>query len=189
MHSKIKYIGGMELKDIKSLSKDQTFVKKNTDLFYREYKSSSGPLLNPLKLFPSKSDTILSTFISINNGSSNSSTNIKKSDFKVDLNRYDTRWLDPQKLNTDFGVTGESQIDLIRRNYRRIESNNLYIPKNKDNIDISLSKLNKTEIKHRKFILVEEDRLEELRKLESVLREEKQLLGEQCTWILPDIQV
>jgi hypothetical protein len=159
--------------------------KKN----FSDFKNSSGSLLNPLQLFPSKSDTISSTFFSVNNIHNNNNNTINKSEFKIDLSRYDTRWLDPQKINPDFGIAGQSQIDLIRRNYRRIESSDIFLPKNKDNADISLSKLSKKEIKHKKFILVEEDRLEELKKLESVLREEKKLLGEQCTWILPDMQV
>ena len=46
-------------------------------------------------------------------------------------------------------------------------------------------------VKHgtnKKFILVEEDRLAELTKFESILREEREKLGEQCTWVIGDLQ-
>ena len=40
----------------------------------------------------------------------------------------------------------------------------------------------------KKYVLVEESRLSELSKFEDILREEKDKLGEQCAWILSDVQ-
>ena len=40
-----------------------------------------------------------------------------------------------------------------------------------------------------KYVLVEEDRLAEITKFENILREEQEIIGEQCAMVVPDIQV
>ena len=138
---------------------------------------SISPLaMNPLKMFPSKSDTITKTF---------SALEIPK--VKRQLEGYE-RWMYPDRIDPTFGVAGSSQEDYIRRSYRRIASSNLHNPLPRE--DVSLGELHRRPAPPKnKFVLVEEARLEELSKFENVLREEKFRLGEQCAWLLNDTEV
>mgnify|MGYP000728268900 CR=1 FL=1 len=132
--------------------------------------------MNPLKMFPSKSDTITKTFSAL-----------EKPQARRQLEGYE-RWMYPDRVDPTFGVGGSSQEDYIRRSYRRIASSNLFNPLARE--DVSLKELHKPmPAPRRKFVLVEEARLEELSKFENVLREEKVKLGEQAAWLLSDTDV
>lgn len=55
--------------------------------------------------------------------------------------------------------------------------------------DASLAEIVPNNITSKRYVVVEESRLQELTKLENTLRKEKFLLGEQCGWALSDFQV
>jgi hypothetical protein len=95
------------------------------------------------------------------------------------------RWMYPDRIDPNFGVAGSSQEDYIRKSYRRLASSNLFNPLPQG--DVSLNELHRPmPAPSRKFVLVEEARLEELSKFENVLRDEKSRLGEQAAWLLSD---
>lgn len=129
----------------------------------------------PLDMFPSKRDTISTAFFGIET---------KKHTVKLQDN---ARWLYVDKMDADFGLQGDSQEDHIRRAYRRIESSALFSPVNKQ--DASLAEIVPSNVTSKRYVVVEESRLQELTKLENTLRKEKFLLGEQCGWALSDFQV
>ena len=131
--------------------------------------------LNPLTFFPSKGDRVTKSF------------------FGVDFNKHKRKaeslekWLHPEVIDPQFGLAGDSQEIYIRRSYRRIGSTGLFNPLKKE--DASLAQLAESVASgKRNYVLVEENRLAELSKLEGVLRDEKEKLGEQCAWIMSDIQ-
>ena len=129
--------------------------------------------LNPLTIFPSKSSTVTKTFSAID-----------KPKIKSELESYE-KWMNPEKIDPNFGVSGDTQEVYIRRSYRRIASSQLFNPL--PSKDVSLNELHAKMPNPRKnYVLVEESRLEELSKFENVLRDEKERLGEQCAWLLTD---
>lgn len=131
---------------------------------------------NPLKLFPAKND------------------NFTKAFFGVDAPKHareledKTKWLKPDKLDPSFGINGSSQEVLVRRSYRRMNSCGLFAPPKQE--QAPLSELNNfRDLTKKNFVLVEESRLAELTKFENMLRDEKEKLGEQCSWVLNDFHV
>ena len=131
--------------------------------------------LNPLQIFPSKKDSVTKVF-----------HGVEIVHRKKRLESLD-KWLNPEALDPKFGISGDSQETFIRRSYRRINSTQLFNQLNPN--DAPLSELSgRHETKGKKYVLVEQSRLSELTKFENVLREEKALLGEQCAWVLSDIQ-
>jgi hypothetical protein len=135
----------------------------------------SSIIPSPLDLFPSKKDTITRAFFGVET---------KKHVKKLESNE---RWLHADKLDANFGLKGDSQEDTIRRAFRRIESSNLFNPVKRQ--DASLAELVPRSLTSKRYVVVEESRLEELTKLEGTLRKEKELLGEQCGWALSDFQL
>lgn len=131
--------------------------------------------LNPLDIFPSKKDSITKAFFGIE---------IDKHKRKVEDN---IRWLYVDKVDSNFGLQGNTQEDSIRRAYRRIESSTLFNPVQQK--DVSLSNITPIINPNKNYIVIEESRLQELTNLESKLKKEKKLLGEQCEWALSDIQI
>lgn len=138
--------------------------------------SPSIPILCPLDAFPSKSDTISSAFFSI--------TDSKKRHRKKEDS---IRWLYVDKIESDFGVQGDSHEDHIRKAYRRIESSALFNPTSQR--DSSLIDLIPTTNSNKKYIVIEESRLQELTRLEDMLRREKALLGKQCGLAVSEFQM
>mmetsp|Transcript_10058 Transcript_10058/g.15233 ORF Transcript_10058/g.15233 Transcript_10058/m.15233 type:complete len:1075 (+) Transcript_10058:284-3508(+) len=130
---------------------------------------------NPLTIFPSKRDTLTRAFFQ-----TDVPKHIRKKEEKE-------RWLDPEKITPDFGVKGNSEEVMIRRSYRRVGSSQVFAPVSRDNMPLS-ELYRKKRGTDKKFVLVEEERLSELTKFENILREEKERLGEQCAWVLSDIQ-
>lgn len=137
-----------------------------------------GNFPSPLDLFPSKHDTISKALFGVE------TQKLKSNKRKLQDN---VRWLYADKIDADFGLTGDSQSDTIRRAYRRIESSALFAPVKAQ--DAPLSEIVPSNNPLKRFVVVEESRLQELMKLENTLRKEKQLLGEQCGWALPDYEV
>lgn len=86
-------------------------------------------------------------------------------------------------------MKGSSPDVAIRRSYRRVQSSNLFNPTKHD--DASLAEMDDGSNSNisKKFVLVEASRLTELSKLETILREEQNLIGEQCAWLMSDMQV
>jgi len=133
---------------------------------------------NPLKEFPTevRSGQFYPTFASID-----APKNARKIEAK-------TRWLQSDSIDPIFGITGNSQEVQIRRAYRRIESSNVFNPTKKD--DVSLTDIVTPLVPPpKKYVLVEKSRLDSLQKLENILRDEKQKLGEQCSMALSSIDV
>lgn len=131
--------------------------------------------LNPLDIFPTKSDSLSRAFFSVD-----VPEHIKQKEDKV-------LWLDSEKIDPEFGIKGDSQDVFLRRSYRRIGASQAFVPLKRDGV--SLQDLYKTiPASSKKFVLVEQGRLAELTKFENILREEQDKLGEQCAWLLSDVQ-
>ena len=96
------------------------------------------------------------------------------------------KWLSSTKIDQTFGVQGDYVVDDIRRNFRRLNSSDLFNPMSPNNPASSLTELQTTRKYKKKFLLVEESALEELTKFENLLRHERSLLGEQCSLSLTD---
>lgn len=134
---------------------------------------------NPLSLFHTKSVITKS---------------LDQTYFKVDVPKHARkleereRWLYIDRIDPNFGIKGNNQEVYIRRAYRRIESSNLFNP-------ITIKDVSLVEIAgHKKvegtsYMLVQESRLEELAKVEEILRDEKKRLQEQCVWALTDTNI
>ena len=137
--------------------------------------SSSSQSSNPLKRFPCKSQHLTPYFRSLD--STPKDKNVKEVEKRE-------RWLQMDRLDPNFGITGSTQEVFIRRSYRRMESSNLFFP---PRMGASLAELGAPPPpENRRFILVQESRLRELAQIEAILREEREQLGEQCLWILSD---
>jgi hypothetical protein len=75
---------------------------------------------------------------------------------------------------------------VVRRAFRRIGSSQIFTQLKRN--DIPLSELYRQRHgTNKKFVLVEEERLEELTKFENILREEKDKLGEQCALVISNV--
>lgn len=131
---------------------------------------------NPLKLFPAKNDTFTRVFFGV--------------DAPKHLREVEKRerWLHADHIDPTFGISGDSQEVTVRRTYRRMQSNRLFMPLKPE--QTSLTHLHEPiPGPNKNFVLVEESRLEELTKFENILREEKAALGEQCAWVLSDFHL
>lgn len=168
-------------------------------------KIKASTVNNPLDLFPSRNDTLSQAFFGV--------------DRQLHKRRVEqsNRWLQLDSVDPNFGVpnsghsnspnrgllessgsyaentisSGETNTDDLRRSYRRLQSSNIFnIPRNDDvNLSQIVPNLAGRANEGKKYIIVEESRLKELTKLEKVLQQERQLLGEQCTWILNDYNI
>ncbi len=150
---------------------------KSLDFSRSSLHSQPPQLLNPLSLFPSKHDSLTGAIFPLKPPQNST---------KFEGNQ---KWLYTDRITQDFGLpaTSHSQETLVRKTYRRLESSALFsAPKEKD---APLSEITKVPSQHKKYIVIEESRLHELTKFENLLRQEKELLGEQCTWVLNDISV
>jgi len=135
---------------------------------------------NPLSLFQSKSKPIAKQFRSMD---TTVGQNIKEEEAR-------TRWLRPDRLDPTFGIKGDTKEVLIRRSYRRLESVQLFDPvKNVSLEELALDVEKAGRFDSKRYVLVEESRLAELATLESILKEEKARLGDQCAWIMNDYHV
>lgn len=73
----------------------------------------------------------------------------------------------------------------LKRSFRRVSSSQVFMPLQPG--DVRLSELHDIAPgNNRKFVVVEESRLRELTKLENVLRQEKEKLGDQCVSVLAE---
>lgn len=98
------------------------------------------------------------------------------------------RWLQSDSIDPIFGISGNSQEVQIRRAYRRIESSNVFNPTKRD--DVSLTEIVTPLVPPpKKYVLIEQSRLDSLQKLENILRDEKEKLGEQCSMALSSIDI
>jgi len=96
--------------------------------------------------------------------------------------------LDPQMgLYTNPTNHSTKQEVFIRRTYRRMESSALFQP---PRMGASLAELSDPPPPDtRRYVLVEESRLTELARIEAILKEEKEALGEQCSWVMNDYHI
>lgn len=122
-------------------------------------------VLSPLELFPSKHDTVAKAFFPVKPPSTS----------KIEGTQ---QWLFTDRIHPNFGISGNSQDNQIKRAYRRIESNGLFNPTNPK--DVSLGDISPRTSSKKKFIVVEESRLQELTRFEAMLKKEKELLGKSC---------
>jgi hypothetical protein len=132
--------------------------------------------LNPLKLFPAKNDTFTKVFFGV--------------DAPKHLREIEKRekWLHQDRIDPQFGISGSSQESIIRRSYRRMQSNRLFMQLKPE--QSSLSDLHESiPGPNKNFVLVEESRLAEISKFENILRQEKEMLGEQCAWVISDFKL
>ena len=135
---------------------------------------------NPLKMFQSKSKPLSKYFRSTD---ATVGSNLKEIEAR-------TPWLKPDKVDPTFGIKGDTKEVLIRRSYRRLESIQLFNPvKNVSLEELALDVEKAGRFDPKRYVLVEESRLVELAALETILREEKARLGDQCAWIINDYQV
>lgn len=150
--------------------------------------------LNPLKRFPSKTSRLAPYFRSLDGPSQS----VEKTNREIEKRE---RWLQMDRLDPSFGLAAPSYSSsssshgedtpahevFIRRTFRRMESSGLFNP---PRMGASLSELSEPPPPTQKrFVLVEESRLRELAQIEAILREEKDLLGEQCSWIMSDYHI
>ena len=134
-----------------------------------------GGAPNPLKVFASKSKPIAPAFRALDQSK------------PVIIKEIESReqWLAPDKLDPKFGITGDTREVLIRRSFRRLESSNLFKPE-----ESSLSEIVPEHVSpDKKYVLVEKSRLNELARLESILREEKEKLREQTVGVLSNYHI
>ena len=155
-----------------------TLRKDRLEPLNHEFRLNAAP--SPLDLFPSKTDTISSAFFGIGV----QPTKKRKIPRKL---QDELQWLHGDRVDSDFGLTGDSQELTIRRAFRRIESSTLFTPVTKQNA--SLAEIVPNNKQSKRYVVVEESRLQELTKLEGTLRKEKELLGEQCGWVLSDFSL
>ena len=148
--------------------------------------------LNPLKRFPSKTSRLAPYFRSLDGPSQS----VEKTNREIEKRE---RWLQMDRLDPTFGLAAPSSSSssshgegtpsdvFIRRTFRRMESSGLFNP---PRMGASLSELSEPPPPTQKrFVLVEESRLRELAQIEAILREEKEALGEQCSWIMSDYHI
>ena len=119
-------------------------------------------VLSPLELFPSKHDTVAKAFFPVKPPSTQKIENSQQ-------------WLFTDRINPNFGISGNSQDSQIKRAYRRLESNGLFNPSTSK--DVSLGDISPRSSSKKKYIVVEESRLQELTRFEAMLRREKELIG------------
>lgn len=145
-----------------------------------QLKSSSTAELpatgNPLTMFPSKSSSLASVFYAVD---------VPKNKKKYAHNK---RWLDPEITDPNFGLEEQQQESKFRRTFRRIGSNALFNPPRADSVSFKELQI-PPKLPNKKFILVEEDRISELVKFEKILANERELLGEQCAWLMSDVSL
>ena len=135
---------------------------------------------NPLSVFQSKSKPLAKQFRSLD---ATVGLNIKEIEAR-------SKWLRPDKVDPNFGIKGDTKEVLIRRSYRRLESVQLFNPvKNLPLEELALDVEKAGRFDSKRYVLVEESRLAELAALETILKEEKMRLGDQCAWILNDYHV
>lgn len=133
--------------------------------------------LNPLTMFPSRSDSLVGVFYSVDG------PKLKKK------HKSKSRWLDPEHVDPNFGLGGDHSRDAsIRKTVRRLGTNSLFNPPRADSVSFG-ELLAPTAPTTKKFVLVEESRIAELVKLEQVLSDEKQKIGEQCAWLLDNVSL
>ena len=140
---------------------------------------------NPLKRFPAKTRRLAPSFRSHD-------TRGLRAENEREIEKRD-RWLDMQKLDPQMGLytntTNHStkQEVFIRRTYRRMESSTLFQP---PRMGASLAELSDPPAPDtQRYVLVEESRLTELARIEAILKEEKEALGEQCSWVMNDYHI
>ena len=139
-----------------------------------------GLVPNPLKVFHSKKAPIAPAFRATD-------SNIKRNIKEVEDRQL---WLQPDVIDPTFGIKGDTKEVMMRRSFRRLESSALFNPVKEDGASLGEIWNGPTEVDvKRKFVLVEESRLTELAYMETVLREEKEKLGEQAAWVMNDFQI
>lgn len=161
--------------------------------------SKTDRILNPLKLFPSKAEPLSNVLIKS-----------KNSKFI---------WLDPLKRDPTFSIDGVDVTSSLRKTFRRVETKSIfqrsddkYFASTRDNISsqlcsntaeisiqsttsikysnaLPLDSPTKSSTKRKEFILVEASRLKELAKYEKILRQERKMLGQQCSWLIAEEQI
>lgn len=132
---------------------------------------------NPLKEFQTKSEPMVSNFRAMD---FTVKSNIKEIESRA-------QWLVPDKVDPHFGIKGDTREVMIRRSYRRLESATLFKPATGV---VSLSEIVPlAESPTRKLILVEESRVNELARLESILRDEQHRLGEQAAGVMSNYHI
>lgn len=174
MTSKLEYIARDNNRSKKIFHEE--WKKMVNDEDHVNIRNISTP--NPLKEFPMevRSVQFYPTFASID-----APKNARKVESKQ-------RWLQYDSIDPTFGISGNSQEVQIRRAYRRIESSNVFNPTKKT--DVSLTEIVKPLVPPpKKYVLVEKARLDNLQKLENILRDEKEKLGEQCAMALNSIEI
>jgi hypothetical protein len=91
-------------------------------------------------------------------------------------------------VDATFGVRGSGELSQIKRSYRRVNTKDAFIPPSLSEAPLdTISGMPKGG--KRKYVLVDESRLDELTKLESLLKLEQYNLGEQYAMILPEAKV
>lgn len=156
----------------------------------RGHDSSREMIENPLKRFPSKSRRMAPYFRSLD-APTNYTAEIEKRERWLQLDRLDPNFGISVPASTtsagESGTTATTQEVFLRRSYRRLESSSLFFP---PRMGASLAELSAPPApENRRFILVQESRLRELAQFEAILREEREALGEQCSWILSDYRI
>lgn len=167
--------------------------------------SSADFKLNPVRLFPAKSDPLQQILI----------------DSKKQKQKF--VWLDPYKRDPTFSIDGNDTASSLRKTFRRVETKSLF-QRSDDKyfatVENSLStqlrsstpgssttnmnsstkfssslpidspiKINSSKKKKKEYIIVEVSRLKELTKYEKILRHERDLLGQQCSWLMAEEQI
>mmetsp|Transcript_5047 Transcript_5047/g.8277 ORF Transcript_5047/g.8277 Transcript_5047/m.8277 type:complete len:1079 (-) Transcript_5047:259-3495(-) len=152
---------------------------KKSDVEFAEHqvmKKNRVSALNPLRSFPSTSDTFTKAFFG------SQTANLQR---KVESKE---KWLDPARIEPNFGIKGRDEEDLLRRSYRRVGTTQLFMPLQREGAHLKELYTQKKGSKV-KYVLVEEERLSEITRFENILREEQEKIGEQCALVVPDINI
>jgi len=166
----------------KSVSAEERRARRKHKASDLQSKTLDMPMISPLRAFPSKSETVGNMFLR--------SDVMTLSTLKAKKKRSD-HWLDPSSIDPNFGISGNSKEASVKKSFRRIESNNLFMPPKIDrssSFNIKDSKHNtKYDLMHpSKFLLVEESRMKELIRIEKILRHEREMIGHECAWLMEE---
>eukprot|EP01040_Poterioochromonas_malhamensis_P013118 gene13118-14400_t len=131
--------------------------------------------------FPQRHDVIKRTFLT---------RKLKPLHSKEVDDGEEEQWLFPDRLSDpSFGVKGNSTEKSLTRAYRRIASSSLFVTPSNQNATLNELASEQRRFGKKNYILVEENRLRQLIKLDEALQKEEAKLGQQCSIIAQDYQL
>eukprot|EP01039_Chlorochromonas_danica_P003648 gene3648-3994_t len=135
---------------------------------------------NPLLLFPTKKDVIRHNFAGLKHSKS---LTLAVSSVNTTQQK---QWLHLDHIDPTFGVSGTRCEDDFARSYRRLASSGLFTQSDRRLAPLDQLEPATSSLQPRKYVLVEESRLQDLLRFDDVLACERRRLGQQCGFLFVD---